>query len=170
MLVALTTVATGATLTTVMTAAWQLILLWGVIVGTATGAVAVPLAAIVATRWFESRRGLVTGILTASNASGQMIFLPALAWLATAFGWRYAALSVAAVAMLFVFPVVALVVRDRPQSIGLEPYGATEPVPVPRPPTQPFRPAVDGLLLGSSRGTSGCSRGRSSSAACRPTA
>jgi predicted MFS family arabinose efflux permease len=148
MLVALVTIAGGASLTTVMRAPWQLDLLWGVVVGSATGAVSVPLAATVANRWFESRRGLVTGILTASNASGQMVFLPALAWLATAYGWRYAAVSVAAVAIVVVFPIVAVFVRDRPQSLGLEPYGATEPVPVPEPSPRPFRPAVDGLLLG----------------------
>src|SRR5581483_3902234 len=127
---------------------WQLDLLWGVVVGSATGAVSVPLAATVANRWFESRRGLVTGILTASNASGQMVFLPALAWLATTYGWRYAAVAVAAVAILIVLPIVALFVRDRPQSLGLQPYGATEPVPVPARSPKPFRPAVDGLLIG----------------------
>jgi MFS family permease len=148
MLIALVTIASGASLTTVMNAPWQLDLLWGVVVGSATGAVSVPLAATVANRWFEQRRGLVTGILTASNASGQMVFLPALAWLATAYGWRWAAVAVAVVAMLIVFPIVAIFVRDRPQSIGLEPYGATEPVPVPERSERPFRPAVDGLLLG----------------------
>jgi sugar phosphate permease len=148
MLVALATIATGASLTTVMNAPWQLDLLWGVVVGSATGAVSVPLAATIATRWFESRRGLVTGILTASNASGQMIFLPALAVLASTYGWRYAALTVSAVALLLVFPIVAIFVRDRPQSIGLEPYGATEPVPAPERSARPFRPAIDGLLLG----------------------
>jgi MFS family permease len=148
MLVALATISTGAALTTVMAAPWQLDLLWGVVVGGATGAVAVPLAATVANRWFWERRGLVTGILTASNASGQMIFLPVLAVLATDYGWRAATLLVAAVAVLVVFPVVALVVRDRPQAIGLEPYGAPEPVPVAPPSPRPFRPAIDGLLLG----------------------
>jgi sugar phosphate permease len=148
MLVALATIATGASLTTVMSASWQLDLLWGVVVGGATGAVAVPLAATVANRWFETRRGFVTGILTASNASGQMIFLPALAWLATSYGWRWAAVAVAVVAMVLVFPIVALVFRDRPQSIGLQPFGATEPVEAPERPEHPFRPAVDGLLLG----------------------
>jgi sugar phosphate permease len=148
MLIALATVAAGASATTVMTESWQFILLWGVVVGGATGAVTIPLAATVANRWFATRRGLVTGILTASNASGQMIFLPALAWVATAYGWRYAAITVAVVAMVLVFPIVALVVRDRPQSIGLEPYGATAPVPVPERSKHPFRPAVDGLLLG----------------------
>jgi MFS family permease len=148
MLIALATVAAGASATTVMTAPWQLDLLWGVVVGGATGAVSVPLAATVANRWFSSNRGLVTGILTASNASGQMIFLPLLAWLVTNYGWRSAAVAVAAVAMLLVFPVVAIVVRDRPQSIGLEPYGATQPVPVPERSPHPFRPAIDGLRLG----------------------
>jgi len=149
MLVALATISVGASLTTVMTAAWQLDLLWGVVVGTATGAVSVPLAATVATRWFWEKRGLVTGILTASNASGQMIFLPGLAGLVAAFGWRSAALAVAAVAMLVVFPIVALVVRDRPQAIGLQPYGAPEPVPVPPRSERPFRPAIEALRLGS---------------------
>jgi len=148
MLVALVTIASGALLTTRMTAPWQLILLWGIVVGGSTGALSVPLAATVANRWFESRRGLVTGILTASNASGQMIFLPALAVLTTTYGWRYASIAVASVALVIVFPIVAIFVRDRPQSIGLEPYGATEPVPVPEPSKHPFRPAVDGLLLG----------------------
>jgi predicted MFS family arabinose efflux permease len=76
------------------------------------------------------------------------VFLPALAWLATAYGWRYAAVSVAVLALVVVFPVVAILVRDRPQSIGLQPFGADEPVPVPERSPHPFRPAVDGLLLG----------------------
>src|SRR5262245_33500359 len=148
MLVARATIATGASLTTVMTQPWQFVLLWGLVVGSATGAVSVPLAATVANRWFATRRGLVTGILTASNASGQMVFLPALAWVATAYGWRYAAVTVAVVAMLVVFPVVAAVVRDRPQSVGLQPYGATKPEPAPERSQHPFRPAFEGLTAG----------------------
>src|SRR3954449_10998770 len=93
MLIAVVTIAAGASLTTVMTASWQLVLLWGVVVGGATGAVSVPLAATVATRWFSERRGFVTGILTASNASGQMVFLPLLAVLVTSWGWRYAPIA-----------------------------------------------------------------------------
>src|SRR3954452_18780004 len=148
MLVALATIATGASLTTIMNASWQLDLLWGVLVGGATGAVGVPLAATVANRWFSTRRGLVTGLLTASNASGQLVFLPSRAWLATTYGWRAASLAVSAVAVGIVFPIVAIVVRDRPQSIGLQPYGATEDTPVPPRSAQPFRPAIDGLKSG----------------------
>src|SRR5919204_379232 len=122
--VALVVIAAGASGTTLMDTPWQLDLLWGVVVGSATGAVAVPLAATVATRWFEERRGLVTGVLTASNASGQLVFLPSLAWLASTYGWRAASLAVSSVAIGIVFPIVALVVRDRPHSVGLRPYGA----------------------------------------------
>jgi MFS family permease len=148
MLVALVVIATGASLTTLVKTPWQLDLLWGVVVGSATGAVSVPLAATVANRWFDKRRGLVTGLLTASNASGQLVFLPSLAWLATTYGWRAASLAVSAVAVGIVLPIVALVVRDRPQAIGLQPYGAVEDTPVPEQPKRPFRPAIDGLRLG----------------------
>ena len=148
MLVALVVIAAGASATTLMNSPWQLDLLWGVVVGSATGAVAVPLAATVATRWFEQRRGLVTGMLTASNASGQLVFLPLLAWLATNYGWRAASLAVSAVAIGIVFPVVVFVVRDRPHSVGLRPYGATRDEPPPPRAERPFRPAIDGLRAG----------------------
>src|SRR6185312_1978599 len=50
----------------------------------------VVLAATVASRWFEKRRGLVVGLMTASNATGQLIFLPLLASLSEHIGWRAA--------------------------------------------------------------------------------
>ena len=131
--VALTTVALSALATTRMTQPWQLYLLWGLVNGLATGAISVPLAAIVSTRWFVRRQGLVTGLLTASNASGQLIFLPLLAWIA-GFDWRWAAAAVAGVAVFFVLPIVTAFMRDRPADIGLLPYGSDgtpEPAPVP---------------------------------------
>src|SRR3954454_3716178 len=84
-------VSTSAGVTTLMDAPWQLDLLWGVVNGLATGAISVPLAAMIANRWFVTHRGLVTGLLTASNATGQLIFLPLLASIVTHFGWRYTA-------------------------------------------------------------------------------
>jgi predicted MFS family arabinose efflux permease len=123
--VALGSIAGSALLTIGMTEAWQLFLLWGFVNGCATGAVSVPLAAIIANRWFVERRGLVTGLMTASYASGQLIFLPALAWLAT-FDWRWAALAVALAAIVLVLPAVVGVMRDRPEDVGLRPYGAPD--------------------------------------------
>lgn len=121
---ALVLVAVGSGLTVVMTAAWQLWLLWGLAVGVGTGAMALVLGAVVANRWFvESRRGLVTGVFSAAGAAGQLVFLPGIAALATGPGWRWAAVVVTGAALLLV-PLVALVVRDRPAGLGLRPYGA----------------------------------------------
>src|SRR5579859_6717634 len=85
-LTALVTISAGALATTAMTSPWQLYLLWGLVVGLGTGTMASVLAATVAGRWFVRRRGLVLGALTAAGATGQLIFLPGLGWLAQNLG------------------------------------------------------------------------------------
>jgi sugar phosphate permease len=132
--VAVLAIATGSALTTVMDQPWQLDLLWGLVNAAATGAISLPLAALIANRWFVARRGLVTGILTAANATGQLIFLPLLAWTVEHYGWRYAAGTAATVALLVVLPLVLLFLRDRPADLGLAPYGSTE-IQLPPPPS-----------------------------------
>src|SRR5260370_14803935 len=143
---ALVTVATGALLTTVMTAPWQLYLLWGVVVGLGTGCMASVLAATVASRWFVLRRGLVLGALTAAGATGQLIFLPFLGYLAQNRGWRSAAIAVG-IAALAVVPVVALFLRNRPADLGLRAYGATVADTRPLPAGNPIRTAFRALGL-----------------------
>jgi MFS family permease len=120
-LISLVVVATGAALTTRMTAAWQMIVLWGVVVG--SGMTALVLGAMVVNRWFVERRGLVLGVLTASAATGQLVFLPLLASIVQRLGWRPAALLIAGAATL-VIPLVSLFLRERPSEVGLGPYGA----------------------------------------------
>lgn len=107
---------------------WQLVLLWGVLVGSGTGVTAMVFAAVVATRWFDRRRGVVVGALSAANATGQLIFLPSLAGIVETRGWRVAALVVAAAA-LAVLALVWLLLRDRPGDVGLRPYGQDDGAP-----------------------------------------
>jgi len=83
--------AASVALTTQMHTQWQLTLLWGVLVGTGTGVTSMVLAAFIATRWFDERRGFVLGVLSAANATGQLIFLPSLAGLVESSGRRSAA-------------------------------------------------------------------------------
>ena len=97
--IALATIALSSLLTTQVEAAWQLDLLLGAANGLATGAIGVTLAAVVANRWFVARRGLVVGMLTASNATGQLVFLPLLGWIVAAQGWRSAMLTISFVAL-----------------------------------------------------------------------
>ncbi|MGW0464470.1 MFS transporter [Streptomyces sp. NPDC003027] len=130
---ALSVIALGSLLTVWMTAAWQLVLFWGVLVGLGSGSMALAFAATVTNRWFVARRGLVTGILTAAGASGQLVFLPLLAWLVENHGWRPASVTVS-LAALAVVPFVWLLLRDHPADVGLAPYGgeyAEKPAPVP---------------------------------------
>lgn len=122
--VALTVVAAGALGSVRMTASWQLMVYWGLLVGLGTGSMAMSFSATVTNRWFVARHGLVTGILTAAGASGQLIFLPLCAWVVKEHGWRPASVTVA-LAALAVVPLVWFLLRDHPADVGLAPYGGT---------------------------------------------
>jgi sugar phosphate permease len=138
-LAAIALLSISVALTTQMRTQWQLTLLWGVLVGSGTGVTALVLAAVIANRWFDERRGLVLGVLSAANATGQLVFLPLLASLVESRGWRTAALAVSAAAAL-VFAVVFLLMRDRPSDVGLEPYGRRPGATVP--PASGFTPVA----------------------------
>ncbi|GAB2973071.1 MFS transporter [Saccharothrix stipae] len=127
---ALTLVAVGSGLTVFMTTAWQLVLFWGVLVGLGTGSMALAFVATITGRWFVKHRGLVTGILTAGGATGQLVFLPVVAMLSESSGWRSASIAVS-IAALAVVPLVLLFLRDHPADLGIAPYGGDEVVPVP---------------------------------------
>ena len=121
---ALALIGVGTGLTLVMRDSWQLVLLWGVLVGLGTGATALVFGALVTTRWFVRRRGLVLGVLGAAWATGQLVFLPLIARTVEGWGWRYASGLIALMCLLLI-PLVWFVIADRPSDVGLRPYGAT---------------------------------------------
>ena len=143
-MVALVLVSTGSGLTVFMHSAWQLILCWGVLVGLGTGSMALGFVAVITNRWFVKHRGLVTGVLTAGGAAGNLVFLPVLARLTESQGWRVAALTVAGVALLVV-PLVAWRLRDHPATLGLGPYGGEFEEPKPIAPAGAARTALRSL-------------------------
>ena len=146
MLAALLTLSVATGVSTFMQQVWQMVGLWGVLVGLGSGAMALVLGATVATRWFVKRRGLVTGIFAASAATGQLIFLPQQAALVETAGWRVAVLIVAVVALVVAL-LVALFMRDDPRDMGLQPYGGVEALPPAEAVTSnPFALAVDTLI------------------------
>jgi MFS family permease len=128
MVTALTLIACGLALVRHIHAFWQLVVLLGVMLGLGSGLTALVLNAVVSNRWFEKRRGLVMGLLTASSATGQLIFLPVGTWLIEHDGWRTALLPVMASCAL-VAVAAYLFVRDHPQDLGLLPYGADPATP-----------------------------------------
>jgi MFS family permease len=125
-MVALTLIGLGTGLTLTMTEVWQLVLYWGVFVGLGTGALALVFASIVANRWFETRRGLVTGIFSAAYATGQLLFLPLIAHLVMDSGWQLGSLVVTLLVAALI-PIFFVLFKEKPADVGLLPYGATEP-------------------------------------------
>ncbi len=148
MVFSLAFIAIGVGLTTLMSASWQLVLLWGVIVGSGSGVIALVLGAIVVNRWFSQQRGLILGILTASTATGQLVFLPMLASVTERFGWRTAVLGLTGVAFLII-PLIALFMRDRPSNVGLRPFGDnSEILDVPQSKVNSIASTLNALWLG----------------------
>jgi predicted MFS family arabinose efflux permease len=124
---ALVFIVAGLALATQMTELWQLWLTWGLMLGLSTGVTANVLGATVASRWFTKRRGLVVGLLSASSATGQLLFLPVAAWLSEHIGWRQAMVP-AAVLCLVCLVLVMLFMRDHPGDVDLASYGDDEVV------------------------------------------
>ncbi|NOU89842.1 MFS transporter [Paenibacillus sp. LMG 31460] len=124
-LISLICIAASLSLTPMITALWQFHLLWGVIVGLGTGSLANVLGVTIANRWFTQNKGVVVGILTASAATGQLLFLPLLAKITVDVGWRYAIYTAIAVIAVLI-PVVAIWMRNHPYDIGAAPYGSDQ--------------------------------------------
>jgi predicted MFS family arabinose efflux permease len=134
MCLALSLVGAGMLLAAGITQLWQLVLLWGVMLGLGSGMTALVLGAVVSNRWFSTRRGLVMGVLTASSATGQLACLPVAAWMIDHWGWRSTLLPLGALC-LGVMAMVWLFMRDRPSDVGLVAFGeAPGTVQPPRPP------------------------------------
>ncbi|MFE2375224.1 MFS transporter [Streptomyces sp. NPDC059398] len=130
---ALAAVAVGALLSTAMSAPWQYVTTWGVLIGLGSGAMALTFAATVTQRWFLRRRGLASGVLTAAGVFGQFAFLPVLSWIVARHGWRSAAVLLALVACA-ALPLALVLLRDHPADMGVRAYGARRFAPKPAPP------------------------------------
>ncbi len=122
MIAGLTLIAAGLAPMIWMSALWQLFVLWGIVVGVGTGAVANVLGASVAGRWFVKSRGIVVGLFAAASSAGQLIFLPLMMAVTVAAGWRTSVAILAVTAAVMILPTL-LLMRDRPSDVGLRPYG-----------------------------------------------
>ena len=146
-MIALTMLAAGVSLATLVRQPWQLVLLWGVVVGLGSGMVALVLGATIVNRWFVARRGLAMGILTASTATGQLIFLPLLASVIERQGWRFGILIVASAVALMI-PIVFALLREQPADLGIPAYGGAAGAASTLAPANPARIAIDALADG----------------------
>jgi MFS family permease len=117
----------GLGLATKVTALWHLFVLWGVVLGVGTGMTALVLGAVVSSRWFTKKRGLVLGIFSASTATGQLLFLPIATWLIENVGWRVSVLPIV-VGCTLMGILVILFMSNRPSELGLASFGDESPI------------------------------------------
>jgi MFS family permease len=123
MLGSLSLLVLGVTGTIFMTKLWQLIVLWGVVVGLGAGGASSVLSATVAQRWFVARRGLVLGFLNSASSTGQLIFLPLLMAIIVYSGWRTGSMLLVAACVLMIL-LLAKWMKNDPADVGLQPYGS----------------------------------------------
>jgi predicted MFS family arabinose efflux permease len=148
---ALALMAASSAASAYMTEPWHLLMTWGVFSGIGSGAVAVVLGATVVNRWFTRHRGVMMGLLTASSATGTLVFLPVLAALASSGDWTRVVWTVAAAAAALV-PLAWWLVPDRPASVGLTPFGSDpHAAPAPAAPRAGLLAATFGALARASR-------------------
>jgi MFS family permease len=122
---ALALVAVSSSSTIFITRPWHLWALWGIGVGIGAGSMALVFAATIANRWFVARKGIVVGALTAATATGQLVFLPLLSHFAIAYGWKSVSLTVGGASAL-VIPFIYFFLKEKPEAIGITPYGAPD--------------------------------------------
>jgi len=122
---ALALVAVSSSSTIFISRPWHLWALWGIGVGIGAGSMALVFAATIANRWFVARKGIVVGALTAATATGQLVFLPLLSHFAIAYGWKSVSLTVGGASAL-VIPFIYFFLKEKPEAIGITPYGAPD--------------------------------------------
>ena len=145
---ALLVILVGLVVTPWISQPWHLVVLWGGLVGISAGMMAGWLGAVVASRWFVARRGVVTGVFSANSAAGQLVFLPVLASATHTWGWRTAT-GICTAVIALVAPLTWRFLRDWPSDVGSTAYGsgaADAPASRPRPAGDPFSGAIATLI------------------------
>jgi len=127
MIVSMTTLLIGLILTFFMNRPWQMIIIWGLIIGLGSSLFLTVLSPYVANHWFVKRRGLAVGILTASTATGQLILLPVLATIIDNYSWRVA-IGLIIILSFIMLVIIFLFMKNTPKDFGVLPYGLEEEI------------------------------------------
>ena len=109
-------------MTATISETWHLYLSFGILRGAVQAIFIVPLMVVV-TSWFRRRLGLGTGILWAASGFGPALVSPLLGYMITGLGWDTTFLVLGSVSGGFIL-LLAVLFRNRPADLGLEPYGA----------------------------------------------
>ena len=105
---------------------WQLYAVFSVMsVGITLGTG--PILTKIVSQWFLTRRGLTLGMIGGAGSFGAMLLVPATSAFLVLLAWREAYLFLGLLLLVLIFPVGALLIKNRPQDMGLTPYGQAPP-------------------------------------------
>lgn len=114
-------------LLTVATTIWQFGLAYGLLGGLGLAATRQVVAATLVGNWFLQGRGLVQGMVGSAGALGEMLVVPLNLFIARDYGWQHMYRSMGTVLLVGVLPFIWAFVRNRPEDVGMQPYGTTSP-------------------------------------------
>jgi MFS family permease len=103
---------------------WELAAVYGVLAAVGLAATGPVVANAVVSRWFIARRGTAVSMLGSAAMAGMSLMVPAVAWMILTLGWRMTYVAIGGFVLACLLPLCLLVVRDGPESMGLEPDGA----------------------------------------------
>ena len=106
--------AAGFLLLSQVTAPWQMFVIFGIFMGLGLGTHDVVTLGTIA-RWFEHRRGIMSGVVKTGTAFGQIVVPPAVAALLLAYGWRHALVVMGLAG--FVLLMIAALAMENPQEL-----------------------------------------------------
>jgi MFS family permease len=119
--------AAGFLLAPFTTQPWHLYLTIGVLVGGGSVCLGYSGFSLFLPNWFIRRRGLAIGLAFSGVGFGSVTLLPWLQSLIVTAGWRHACLSLGLLILIVLVPI-NLLLRKRPEDMGLTPDGDAAPV------------------------------------------
>lgn len=106
---------------------WQVIAIYAVFISIGSLLLGALTASTLVARWFENKRGQALGIAAIGTSVGGLLFPPLIQWLVDSIGWRAAMQYTAGSVIVLALLPVLLLVKNRPQDMGLNPDGADTP-------------------------------------------
>jgi MFS family permease len=129
LMLALIALALGVACFGMSAAAGPLTLFFGFAAMRALGQGSLPVTATVLTaQWFVKRRGRAVAVVVLGLAASNALLPPLTQALISSVGWREAYVALGLMVWVLLIPAAILVVRNRPEEVGLHPDGAPEPV------------------------------------------
>jgi sugar phosphate permease len=125
----------GVWLLTVSTTVWQFGLAYGVLVGVGMAATQQVVTSALVANWFERNRGFAQSLLATAGAIGWMIVVPANMFIERTYDWTTMYRIMGTVLLVVVVPAILICIRNRPEDVGMQPYGADDATPTPGPTT-----------------------------------